>query len=89
MLIWTEWWFWMSAALALATLEVLVPSFISLGFAIGAFVMGVLALLGVTFSLPLTLVVFAVASLIAYIGMRYFFALPKGQVKHWDRDINE
>lgn len=89
MLIWTEWWFWMSAALALATLEVLVPSFISLGFAIGAFVMGVLALLGVTFSLPLTLVVFAVASLIAYIGMRHFFALPKGQVKHWDRDINE
>jgi membrane protein implicated in regulation of membrane protease activity len=87
--IWTEWWFWMSAALALATLEVLVPSFISLGFAIGAFVLGGLTLIGVTFTFPITMVVFAVASLIAYIGMRYFFALPKGQVKHWDRDINE
>lgn len=87
--IWTEWWFWMSAALALATLEVLVPSFVSFGFAIGAFVMGVLTLVGITFTFPIMLVVFAVASLIAYIGMRYFFALPKGQVKHWDRDINE
>ena len=87
--IWTEWWFWMAAALALATLEVLIPSFISLGFAIGAAVMGLLTLVGITFTLPITLVVFAVASLIAYIGMRYFFALPKGQVKHWDTDINE
>lgn len=87
--IWTEWWFWMSAALALATLEVLVPSFISLGFAIGAALMGVLTLIGLTFTGPITLVVFAFASLLAYIGMRYFFALPKGQVKHWDRDIND
>ena len=87
--IWTEWWFWMSAALALATLEVLVPSFISLGFAIGAAVMGLLALIGLSFTGPITLVVFAFASLLAYIGMRYFFALPKGQVKHWDRDIND
>ena len=79
----------MAAALALATLEVLIPSFISLGFAIGAAVMGLLTLVGITFTLPITLVVFAVASLIAYIGMRYFFALPKGQVKHWDTDINE
>ncbi|SEW40576.1 hypothetical protein SAMN04488515_2721 [Cognatiyoonia koreensis] len=89
MSLWTEWWFWMSAALALATLEVLVPGFISLGFAIGALVLGTLMLLGLSFSLPITLLIFAVLSLIAYIGMRYFFALPKGQVKHWDRDINE
>lgn len=87
--IWTEWWFWMSAALALATLEVLVPSFISLGFAIGAFIVGLLMLIGLSFSLPITLLIFAVLSLIAYIGMRNFFALPKGQVKLWDRDIND
>jgi len=87
--IWTEWWFWMAAALALATLEVLIPSFISLGFAIGAFVVGLLTLIGAAFTLPITILIFAVLSLIAYIGMRYFFALPKGQVKIWDRDIND
>lgn len=89
-MLWTEWWVWMSGALVLATLEVLIPGYIFLGFAIGAGVMGLLILLGISASgLALTLVIFAVLSLIAYLGMRKFFALEKGQVKIWDTDVNE
>lgn len=90
MLLWTLWWVWMSAALILATLEVLIPGYIFLGFALGAAVMGVLILLGVSASgFALTLVIFAVLSLLSYIVMRRVFGLRKGQVKIWDTDINE
>ena len=88
--LWLEWWVWTSAALALATLEVIVPGYIFLGFAIGALVMGVLLLLGLSgLSLPLLLVIFAVLSLVAYLAMRKVFGLKTGQVKIWDRDIND
>ncbi|PUB11027.1 NfeD family protein [Yoonia sediminilitoris] len=90
MLLWAEWWVWMSGALILATLEVLIPGYIFLGFAIGAAVMGLLILVGISASgLPLTLVIFAGLSLLSYLAMRKFFGLRKGQVKIWDTDINE
>lgn len=85
-----EWWVWMSAALLLATAEVIIPGWIFLGFAIGALVMGVLLLLGVAGpSLPITLVVFAVLSLLAYLGLRWIFGLKTGQVTTFDTDIND
>lgn len=88
--LWMEWWVWMSVAVLLATLEVLVPSWIFLGFSIGAAVMGLLLLIGISISgLAMTLVIFAVLSLIAYIAMRKVFGLKTGQVKIWDRDIND
>ncbi len=88
--LWSEWWVWMSAALAMATLEVIVPGWIFLGFAVGAFVMGGLLLIGMTgMSLPITLVIFSLLSLAAYLAMRKVFGLKTGQVKVWDRDINE
>lgn len=88
--LWTEWWVWMSGALVLATLEVLIPGYIFLGFAIGAGVMGLLILIGVSASgLALTLVIFAVLSLIAYLAMRKFFGLKTGQVKIWETDVND
>ncbi|MEJ6404246.1 NfeD family protein [Yoonia sp. 2307UL14-13] len=90
MVLWTEWWAWMSAALILATLEVLIPGYIFLGFAIGAGVMGLLILLGISAKgLALTLVIFATLSLISYLIMRKVFGLRKGQVKIWETDINE
>ncbi|WP_322891256.1 MULTISPECIES: hypothetical protein [unclassified Yoonia] len=90
MLLWTEWWVWMSGALILATLEVLIPGYIFLGFAIGAGLMGLLILFGVNAAgLALTLAVFAVLSLLSYLGMRRFFSLRKGQVKVWETDIND
>lgn len=88
--LWTEWWVWMSGALVLATLEVLIPGYIFLGFAIGAAMMGLLILFGVSASgLALTLVVFAVLSLISYIAMRKYFGLKTGQVKIWETDVND
>ncbi len=85
-----QWWVWMSAALAMATLEVIVPGYIFLGFAAGAFFVGAMLLIGITgLSLPWMLVVFAVLSLIAFLALRKVFGLKNGQVKIWDRDINE
>jgi hypothetical protein len=34
--LWHLWWVWLAAALGLAILEILVPGFIFLGFAVGA-----------------------------------------------------
>ena len=88
--LWSLWWVWMSAAVVLATLEVLLPGYIFLGFAIGAVVVG--AGLGVGLlggSLPALLLVFALASLAAWYGLRRTMGVRDSQVKIWDRDINE
>ncbi|WP_394181039.1 NfeD family protein [Yoonia maritima] len=88
--LWTQWWVWMSAAVVLATLEVLVPGYIFLGFALGAAVMGLLILVGISAKgLALTLVIFAILSLASYLVMRKVFGLRTGQVKIWDTDIND
>jgi membrane protein implicated in regulation of membrane protease activity len=86
----TIWWVWLAAALVLAILEVLAPGFIFLGFAIGAAVVGV-ALLGPLqlLSVPMILLVFAALSLVAWLVLRRVFALPKGQVKTFNHDIND
>lgn len=88
--LWAEWWVWMSAALALATLEVIIPGWIFLGFAVGSLTLGILLLVGLSgIGLPILLVVFAVLSLAAYLAMRKIFGLKTGQVKVWDKDIND
>ena len=80
----------MSTALLLATAEVIIPGWIFLGFAMGALVMGALLLIGVSgLSLSITLVIFAVLSLLSYIGLRWVFGLKTGQVTLFDRDIND
>lgn len=84
------WWVWLAAALVLGSLEVLVPGFVFLGFAIGAALVG-LAMLGplAWLSSAMILLVFAALSLLAWLVLRRLFSLPKGQVKHFDRDIND
>lgn len=84
-------WIWMVAALVLAIAEVLIPGWIFFGFAVGAFFTGAVIWLGIGTGLSLawTLVIFSVLSLIAYIAMRQMFGIRRGQVKIWDRDINE
>jgi membrane protein implicated in regulation of membrane protease activity len=86
-----EWWIWMVAALVLAIAEVLIPGWIFFGFAVGAFFLGSVIWLeiGTGLSMAWTLVIFAVLSLIAYILMRQIFGIRRGQVKIWDRDIND
>jgi membrane protein implicated in regulation of membrane protease activity len=86
-----EWWIWMVAALVLAIAEVLIPGWIFFGFAVGAFFLGSVIWLGIGTGLSMawTLVIFAVLSLIAYILMRQILGIRRGQVKIWDRDIND
>jgi len=92
---WMLWWVWLAGALVLAILEVLAPGFILLGFAIGAAIVGILFGVGGPFadwmsnSLPGTLVIFAVLSLLAWFVLRRVVGIRKAQVKIWDRDINE
>ncbi len=88
-MIWEIWWVWISAALVLAILEVLVPGFIFLGFAFGAAFVGVMIALGIATSLPWLLVIAAVIALLSWVGMRRFFGVRKGQAKYFDEDINE
>lgn len=85
-----DWWVWASAAVILAILEVVIPGYIFLGFAIGALLMGAVVWLAVVgFTLPWALVCFAVFSLIAFLALRRIFGIRHGQVKIWDRDIND
>jgi membrane protein implicated in regulation of membrane protease activity len=90
MLLWQEWWVWMIAGAGLAILEIVVSGFVLLGFAIGAALTGVLLWLGVLGgSLSAIILVFAVASLIAWLVLRKVVGVRQGQVKVWDRDINQ
>ncbi len=92
---WGLWWAWFAGGLLLAILEVVIPGFIFLGFAIGAGLTGLTLLAGgplaawLAASLPRMLVYFAVLSLVAWVVLRKMVGVRKGQVKIWDRDINE
>lgn len=89
MVLWDIWWVWIAAALVLAILELFAPGFIFVGFALGAAVVGVILAIGLTPSLPWLLVIFAVISVLAWVGLRAAFGVRKGQVQTFHRDINE
>jgi membrane protein implicated in regulation of membrane protease activity len=92
---WSDYWVWFAAAIVLGILEVLAPGYILLGFALAAGVMGVGLWMGggvgafLATSLPVTLVIFAVISIILWLVMRKVFGSRTGSVKVWDTDINE
>jgi membrane protein implicated in regulation of membrane protease activity len=91
---WAEWWVWGAFAVALVILEVLAPGYIFLGFGIAAGIVAGLLMIGgsatgfLGSSLPVLLVVFAVISLISWLGLRRFLGITKSQVKTFDEDIN-
>ena len=88
--IWLTWWLWLAAALVLVILETVLPGFIFLGFAVGAGITGLLLIIpGVTPSLPVLALIFAILSLVAWLVLRRMFALPHGQVKTFNHDIND
>lgn len=87
--IWTVWWAWVVLGFLLGILEILAPGYIFLGFAIGAVLTGVVTVLGLTTSLPVLLLVFAVASVVAWLVLRKVMGVREGQVKIWKRDIND
>ncbi|MFN3577795.1 MAG: NfeD family protein [Tabrizicola sp.] len=84
------WWAWVILGFALGVLEVLAPGFIFLGFAIGAVLTGVLV--GIGFApggLAALVLMFAVLSVLAWLVLRRVVGVREGQVKIWDRDIND
>ena len=92
---WAAWWIWGAAAVVLAIGEVLLPSFVLLGFALGAAVVAALLLFGgplsvwLAASLPLLLLIFAVVSLLCWLALRRWVGIYRGQVKQFDHDIND
>ena len=85
------WWAWAILALALACLEITLPAFVFLGMAIGAGCVALVMALGGAgvIGAPLSVLMFAMISLIATLVLRKIFSLPKGQVKTFDGDIND
>lgn len=92
---WAAWWAWGAAAIVLAVGEVLLPSFVLLGFAIGAGAVALILLVGGPLaiwlggSVPMLLLVFAVISLLSWLGLRRWVGVYRGQVKTFERDIND
>ncbi|MEP2889935.1 NfeD family protein [Tateyamaria sp.] len=90
--LWTYWWVWIAAALMFSIIEVFVPAFVFLGMAVGAVTVGVglaFGLLGWLATPSVLLLIFAAASLIAALVLRKVIGVQRGQVKIWDRDIND
>lgn len=89
-MLWLNGWLWIIAALILAGLELAVPGWVFLGMAIAVAMMGLLLLADIwTATLPLTLVVTAILSGIVWLVLRRIVGIRKGQVRIWDRDIND
>ena len=87
---WSVWWVWIVAGFLLGMLEIIVPGYIFLGFAIGAVVTGILVGISIAPASPALLVlIFAVCSLVAWLVLRRTMGVRAGQVKVWDRDIND
>lgn len=88
--IWALWWVWGLGAIALLILEVFAPGFLFLGFGVGAAVVAGLLALGLGPSnVAILALIFAVVSMVAWYAMRRVFGVRKGQVKIWDKDIND
>ncbi len=89
------WWVWVVAGCVIGILELLVPAFVFLGFAVGAVLTGLIEWSGLppagwmAGSLPAHLLVFGVLSLLAWLGLRAVFGIGHGQVKLWEKDIND
>jgi membrane protein implicated in regulation of membrane protease activity len=92
---WGLWWVWLSGAVVLGLIEIVVPGYVFLGFALGAAITGVVLLVGgpvagaLAGSVPAVALFFAVVSLLAWLGLRRVLGIRKGQIKVFDRDINE
>lgn len=88
--IWAIWWVWVVAGVVLAVLEIMVPGFVFLGFAIGAGLTGALVGVGLApGNVALLALVFAVLSLASWLVLRQAVGVTKTQVKVWKDDINE
>ena len=83
------WWVWLCAALAFALVELVVPSSIFLGFALGALAMTVVVGLGLLSNTSALLALFAALSLLAWIVLKRVFKNQSSGARVVTRDINE
>lgn len=90
MAVWTIWWVWALAGVVLAGLEITLPGFVFLGFALGAAGNGVLLFFGLApENVALLALMFAGLSLAAWLILRRAVGVTKTQVKVWKDDIND
>ncbi len=83
-------WLWIIAALVLAALELALPGWFFLGAAIAVGLVGLALLAGLwTGGLPMALVVTAILTGVIWLVLRRIFGTSRGEVKIWDRDIND
>ncbi len=88
-----EWWVWMAAGIVLAIAEIFLPGYVFLGFALGAVFMGIVMAIGAPLAfavatLPRILLLFALASLAAWLLLRRLFGFRNAGEKVFDEDIN-
>lgn len=83
------WWVWVVLGFAMGVLEILAPGYIFLGFAIGAVLTGILVGVGIPAGPAMLVLIFAILSVIAWLILRKVMGIRQGQVKIWDRDIND
>ncbi len=92
---WDVWWVWVAVGIVLAILEVAVPGFIFLGFALGAVAVGLILLAGGVMTAWLSgspaalLLVFALLSVAAWLVLRRAVGVRHGQSRIVDKDIND
>ena len=87
--LWTLWWVWVCAALALGILEMLVPGFIFLGIAAGAAIMAVVVAIAGDIGLTPALAIFSGVSLVSWIALRIAFKPTDDQSRVIHDDINK
>ena len=87
--LWSLWWVWLGAALALAILELLAPGYIFLGIALGAAIMAGVVSVFPALAVSALLAVFAVLSLISWLALRRIFRAPDDQTRVIHEDINK
>jgi membrane protein implicated in regulation of membrane protease activity len=83
------WWVWMALGLLLGLAEVLLPGFIFLGFALGAFLMAGVVLLFPSVGLAWLVAIFATLSLLSWVALRIAFRKQSSGARVVTRDIND
>lgn len=83
------WWVWMALALVLALAEVLLPGFIFLGFAVGALIMTGVVVVFSDLTPPALLAIFALLSLLSWIGLRQVFKKQSSGARIVTDDVND
>ncbi len=83
------WWVWLSAALALALIELIAPTSIFLGFALGALAMAAIVAFTTVTNTSALLALFAGLSLLAWVVLKLAFKNQSSGARIVTGDINE